>query len=520
MNPTKRIGLILAGIFLIPALFFSVYEISSLNKDEEMIAEIYEKQLETILFSINQYSDDALNSWISKTQAYFDTGDDSIRNASLQNLMLLNSPIQVIFFLDSLAGRSKIQLYTLDSTLHADILPTLEKNLEEKRTEIGQLMKYKQSGFQKSIPLESVDSSLTDRQTVIFISENSAGAYRVMGFVLHPEAFVEDFVGPRLQAIAKDQFILSVNRKSSGSLVYSSLSGDSARSATLTKDLWIFPDYSLGIRTQGPSLQDLVRQRTRTNLYLLVGLDIVLIVALALAFRNIKREVQLAQNKADFVSNVSHEIRTPLALISMFAETLEMDRVKSEEKKHEYYSIINKETQRLTGIVNKILSFSQTEAKKKPIQPKPVDLSAQLDEVLKTYDFHLKNKGFVYNLNIPTAVRVLAETEALTEIIINLLDNAIKYSTDRKEITITAGVDKHMGWLAIEDYGIGISKSDQKHIFDKFYRVSSGDLAKSPGTGLGLSLVKQLAEKLNGKISVTSEVGKGSKFTVCFPLAN
>ena len=77
-----------------------------------------------------------------------------------------------------------------------------------------------------------------------------------------------------------------------------------------------------------------------------------------------------------------------------------------------------------------------------------------------------------------------------------------------------------MGWLAIRDYGVGISKSDQKHIFDKFYRVSSGDLAKSPGTGLGLSLVKQLVEKLNGKISVTSEVGEGSIFTVCFPLAN
>ena len=136
--------------------------------------------------------------------------------------------------------------------------------------------------------------------------------------------------------------------------------------ATLTKDLWIFPDYSLGIRTQGASLQELVRQRTRTNLYLLVGLDIVLIVAVVLAFRNIKREVQLAQNKTDFVSNVSHEIRTPLALISMFAETLELDRVKSEEKKHEYYSIINKETQRLTGIVNKILNFSQTEAKNRP----------------------------------------------------------------------------------------------------------------------------------------------------------
>lgn len=520
MNPSKRIGIILAVIFLIPALFFSVYEMSSLNKDEEMIAEIYQKQLETILFSVNQYSDDALNSWISKTQSYFDVGNDSARNESLQNLMLLNSPIQVIFVVDSVSGSAKIHTFSLDSTLQYTISPALEERLKPSLTEISQLIKYKKSGFQKSIAIPSGHSSLTDRQIVIFISENSTGAYKVTGFVLHPESFIEDFVGPRLQTIAKDQFIISVNRKSSGSLVYSTLSGDSARSGALTKDLWIFPDFTLGIRTQGASLQELVRERTRTNLYLLVGLDVVLIIASVLAFRNIRREVQLAQNKADFVSNVSHEIRTPLALISMFAETLELDRVKSEEKKHEYYSIINKETQRLTGIVNKILNFSQTEANKRPVQPKPVDLSAQLHDVLKTYDFHLKNKGFEYSLEVSGAVRILADTEALTEIIVNLLDNAIKYSPDRKEIILTTGMDKQMGWLAIQDFGVGINKSDQKHIFDKFYRVSSGNLAKSPGTGLGLSLVKQLVEKLNGKISVTSEVGKGSTFMVCFPLAN
>lgn len=520
MNPTRRIGIILAIVFLIPALFFSVYEMSSLNEDEKMITEIYQKQLETILFSINQYSDDALNSWISKTQSYFDISDDSGRDESLRNLMLLNSPIQMIFVVDSLAGRAVIRTFTPDSTFHDTVLPALEASLKPKLTELQQLIKYKRSGFQKSMALESADSTLTDRQLVVFIGENSARAYRITGFVLHPEAFVEDFVGPRLQTIAKDQFIISVNRKLSGSLVYSTFSGDTVRSTVLTKDLWIFPDYSLGIRTQGASLQELVWQRTRNNLYLLVGLDIVLIVAVVLAFRNIKREVQLAQNKADFVSNVSHEIRTPLALIRMFAETLELDRVKSEGKKHEYYSIINKETQRLTGIVNKILNFSQTEAKKRPVQPKPLDLSAQLGEVLKTYDFHLKNKGFRYTLDTPGEVRVLADEEALIEIIINLLDNAIKYSPDRKEITITTGVNSHMGWLAIQDNGVGISKSDQKHIFDKFYRVSSGNLARSPGTGLGLSLVKQLVEKLNGRISVTSEVGKGSTFTVTFPVAN
>jgi len=519
MNPTKRIGLILTVIFLIPALFFSVYEISSLNKDEEMIEEIYQQQLETILFSVNQYSDDALNSWISKTQAYFGVENDSVRAASLQNLMLLNSPIHSIFVWDSLDTKSVLRLYTLDTMSQKTMKVWLEKKLVNNPLEIQQLIKYKKSGFQKATTIQSLDSAFTDRQVVIFISDYATSSFRVAGFILHPENFIEDFVGPRLQSVAKDQFILSVYRKSSQSLVYSTLSGDSTTMTSLSKDIWIFPDYALGIRTAGPSLEKLVRQRTLNNLYMLIGLDIVLIIAVALAFRSIKREVQLAQNKSDFVSNVSHEIRTPLALISMFAETLLLDRVKSEEKKHEYYTIITKETQRLSGIVNKILNFSQTEAGKKNLHIVPLDLSAQLEEVLNTYDFHLKNKGFVYTRELSHGIMVLADQEALTEMMINLIDNAIKYSPDQKELNIRTGVHQTMGWVAIEDHGIGIGKSDQKHIFDKFYRVSSGDLAKSPGTGLGLALVKQLVEKQQGKISVKSEQGRGTTFTIYFPLA-
>lgn len=519
MNPTKRIGLILTVIFLIPALFFSVYEISSLNKDEKMIEEIYQQQLETILFSVNQYSDDALNSWVSKTQGYLGVENDSARTSSFENLLLLNSPIHSIFVLDSIENKPVFQLYTLDSTQQQTFILRLEKEIAGSLSQIQQLVKYKKSGFQKVATLQTSDSTFTDHQVVIFITDYTSHKYHVAGFILQPENFIEDFVGPRLQSVAKDQFILSVFRKSNQSLVYSTLSDDSTTLTTLIKDVWIFPDYALGIRTTGPSLEKLVRQRTMNNLYLLIGLDIVLIVAVALAFRSIKQEVQLAQNKSDFVSNVSHEIRTPLALISMFAETLLLDRVKSEEKKLEYYTIITKETQRLGGIVNKILNFSQTEAGKKNLHITSVDLSAHIEEVLIMYDFHLKNKSFVYTKEFTEGIIIQADKEALTEIVINLIDNSIKYSTDRKELNISTGIQQAMGWMSIQDHGVGISKNDLKHIFDKFYRVSSGDLAKSPGTGLGLSLVKQLVEKQQGKISVKSEEGNGTTFTIYFPIS-
>jgi two-component system phosphate regulon sensor histidine kinase PhoR len=520
MRSTRKIGLLLALVFLLPALFFSVYEISSLNNDEKMIQEIYTKQLEAILFSVNQYSDDILNNWIFKIENGLDeTAQKDTISAELNKLLNYNSSLYSVFICDSIDGKPILKyLSTQDST--PNLLRTKIEMALPKDTElIQQLISYKKNGFQKIVRLTYAWEESEDLQCLIFITENKLKAFRIVGFMVDPELFVQDLVGPRLQVIARDQFILSVFDKSQMAPIYSTLALDSlTASDALTKDFWQFPDYQLGIRTQGSSLQKLIDERTTTNLLLLISLDIILIIAVILVFRNVKKEVQLAQNKADFVSNVSHEIRTPLALISMFAETLEMGRVKSEEKKQEYYGIISKETHRLSGIVNKILNFSQTEANKKVLNIESISLSKSIHEVLTNYDFHLKNKGFEYSFDQTDELNVKADKEAFVEIIINLIDNAIKYSGDKKRIEISIGKENSYGFVAVKDHGIGISAMDQKHIFDKFYRVSTGDLAKSKGTGLGLSLVKQLVEAQQGKITVSSNPGHGSLFTLYFPL--
>ncbi|MCU0420823.1 MAG: HAMP domain-containing histidine kinase [Cyclobacteriaceae bacterium] len=519
MNPTQRIALILTAVFLIPALFFSVYEISSLTQDEKMIGDIYEKQLESILFSVNQYSDDIINDWMSKTQVSLDSDPAAEENTGLQNLAALNESLRLIFYTDTLGQSPRLAIHSLDSGLAARLRPAIAHTLALHQPQLNQLVRYKKSGFQKNEVLASPDTALRHYHVVCFISENANATLRTAGFVVEPSAFVEDLVGPKLQKIAKDQFVLAVYEKDNAAPVYSTLSGDTVTSAMLTKDFWVFPGYTLGIRTQGASLQHLVRQRTQNNLMLLIGLDVILVVAVVLAFRSVKKEVQLAQNKADFVANVSHEIRTPLALISMFAETLEMGRAKSEEKKQEYYAIIRQETHRLTGIVNKILNFSQTEAGKKTLHLQPVDLAHEIKDVLRVYDFHLKSKGFVYDAQDIPPTRVLADKDAVVEIIVNLLDNAIKYSPEEKTIELRTGQSATEGWLAVRDHGVGIARTDQKHIFDKFYRVPTGNLAKSRGTGLGLSLVRQLLTQQKGRIAVESDLGAGSTFTIFLPLA-
>jgi len=525
MNSTRRIGLLLTLVFLLPALFFSVYMLSSLDEDEEMIQEIYSKQLDAILFSVNQYSDDILGNWTSKIESslWDPIVEDSIPN-KIKDLLNLNEAITGVFMSDTVQGKAILRKFSLENKPNDPLWANVESALEKNSTTVQQLLSYKKSGFQKIERLDSIADGSVHPYGLIYIAQTGVNQFRVAGLFIDADLFIEDIIGPRLQTIARDQFILSALVKDRDSIVYTTLTTpvvadsweEQSPQQALTKEFWIFPDYMLGIRTAGNSLQELVWERTLNNLLLLVGLDVILIIAVVLVFRNLKKEVDLAQSKSDFISNVSHEIRTPLALISMFSETLEMNRVTTEEKKAEYYRIISKETQRLTGIVNKILNFSQAEEKKKTIHLERLNLEKEIKGVLGTYDFHLSNKGFEYTLAGQSDLWVLADREALIESIINLVDNAVKYSEHKKRIEITTGREDGFGYIAVKDYGIGISGKDQKHIFDKFYRVSTGNLARNRGTGLGLSLVKQLMEAQKGKITVSSELGNGSTFKLYF----
>jgi two-component system phosphate regulon sensor histidine kinase PhoR len=247
--------------------------------------------------------------------------------------------------------------------------------------------------------------------------------------------------------------------------------------------------------------------------------DIILLLAAWFVYRSIRQAVRLAQLKSEFVSNVSHEIRTPLAIINMYSETLEMDRIKDEQKKKEYYRVINTETNRLSGIVNKILSFSKIESGKRDFKFEEVDLNSVVDQIIHNYQHHFKNKGFTCNYNPAEALDVItADREAITDALINLIDNAIKYSDSGKQIDISTGMDSENVFVEVKDYGIGINTKDQKLVFDKFFRVTSGDLAfKAKGSGIGLSIVKHIMEAHNGSVGLKSKPGEGSTFTLYFP---
>ncbi len=508
----KRIAVILIIIILLPVVFFSIYEISTLNKNEEVLKGVYNKQLDAILYSVNQYSDDIVSSWRSNLNLQLVENNNANEfKTAVDSIIKLNSAIQYLILIDSIKN-GNIN-FVVNKSTNIDV-KEIRKALSNAKDKIKRLYTYKRGGFYKIEPIEtSINNNFV---LLIFLTNDPDNRYNIAGILIDPQKFVADNLSQKIQSVAEDQFIVTVNEKLTGRQIYST---DQRNIVNIQqqKILWLLPNYYLGIKFKGKTVEDLVTQRSKTNLIIILILSALLVFAGIIVFINIKRAIELSQLKADFVSNVSHEIKTPLALISMFAETLEKGRVKTEEKKHEYYSIIIQETNRLGKIVNKILNFSKIEAGKRLYQLKETDLNKVVESVFSSYKFHLQNNGFEFifdpQANLPL---VKADDEAVSEAIINLIDNAIKYSNDNKCIKLSTSRNNISVMVEVKDSGIGISEKDKKKIFEKFFRVSSGDIYNSKGTGLGLTIVKHIMDAHNGKIDLKSELGKGSIFKLVF----
>ncbi len=233
-----------------------------------------------------------------------------------------------------------------------------------------------------------------------------------------------------------------------------------------------------------------------------------------------EREVGLAEAKSAFVSNVSHELKTPLALIRLFGETLSSGRVKNAEKIQEYYRIITTETVRLTHLINNILDFSAIEAGRKQYNLAPCDVAETVAEVVQNYAYSLENAGFKVETHYQTDLPLLEiDCDAISQAVLNLLNNATKYSTDEKYIEINVERRRENIAIDITDHGIGIAPGEQEKIFGNFYRVGgSSDVHNVKGSGLGLALVKHIVEAHGGRVTVNSLPRRGSTFTILLPI--
>jgi signal transduction histidine kinase len=251
---------------------------------------------------------------------------------------------------------------------------------------------------------------------------------------------------------------------------------------------------------------------------LLMALAIV--VASSLVLRYTIRQLELAQLKSGFVSNVSHELKTPIALIRLAVETLEMGRARNDEERDKFIATIGRETQRLSRLVDNILDFARLEAGQKVLRLVPVDPLELVRETLESFRPRLEDKGFAVITDLPDSLPpVRADATALSQSLLNLFDNAIKYSRDRREVRLSAGVRDDFVAISVADRGIGIPPADQKRIFEKFVRVETGPVHDVKGAGLGLSLVDQIMRAHGGRVELSSVPGEGSTFTLLVPVA-
>jgi signal transduction histidine kinase len=236
-------------------------------------------------------------------------------------------------------------------------------------------------------------------------------------------------------------------------------------------------------------------------------------------WRDVRRELQMAEMRSQFVSSVSHELKTPLTAIRMFAETLRLGRSRNPEAQQEYLETIVNESERLTRLLNNVLDFSKIETGRMVYRPKQASLEDIVRAAARTVQYPLSQEGFELNLNIEDGLpEACVDRDAIEQAILNLLSNAMKYSGDAR--TIELSLMRHNGdaVIRVKDHGMGIDPLQQEKIFDKFYRVSSQENERITGTGLGLALAAHIVKAHGSRIEVESLPGQGSTFSIHLPL--
>jgi signal transduction histidine kinase len=281
------------------------------------------------------------------------------------------------------------------------------------------------------------------------------------------------------------------------------------------------PHWEAALYLQRPEQLDETASALRRTLTFLV---VTALGAIAcggwLVVADARRQMALAQQKTDFVSNVSHELKTPLTSIRMFAELMQNGKTISTDKHPQYLRIIMVEAERLTRLINNVLDFAGPERRQKRIDKKHIDLHEVIARTWEGQELHLQESGFTTRWTAaPAPYPVIGDEDALAQILVNLLSNAEKYAGERKEVELHTYIDGEHVCVSVLDRGSGVRPGEEQKIFEAFYRAHDSLSSGIQGSGLGLTLAQRLAHEHDGEITVTRREGGGSNFTLRLPLA-
>jgi signal transduction histidine kinase len=281
----------------------------------------------------------------------------------------------------------------------------------------------------------------------------------------------------------------------------------------------VLPFLELAVR---PASGTVWAGRARRDLLIYSGATLLilglLVMGVLLLTRDVSREMRLNQLRADFVSRVSHELKTPLTLIRLYGETLLEGGSFPEEERRGFYQIITRESERLTHLIDKVLTFARIERGQKQYQLREGDLGAAVACTVEVYAQYLQRRGFTLSANSAAGLPpVRFDPDGVSQALLNLLDNAVKYSGESRLVGVHLRAENSKVILEVEDHGAGIAPSEQEKIFQQFYRVPADETRG--GYGLGLFLVRHVMEAHGGSVEVDSECGRGSRFRLVFPAA-
>lgn len=278
------------------------------------------------------------------------------------------------------------------------------------------------------------------------------------------------------------------------------------------------PDEVLAIVI--PDFKKIVLGEMRTMIAGAIFFTLVIIAAFYVTVNALVRQKKLSEIKNDFINNMTHEFKTPLATISLAVDALRNEKVVQDRSKSEYFTgIIKEENKRMNKQVETILQASLLDRQEQQLNRRPLHAHEFIQEAMENFHLQLEGKGGRSELQLNAKNDlVFADEVHFMNIVTNLIDNAVKYSKENLCIRITTQSTPKNLIIRIEDNGIGMSKETQRRIFEKFYRAHTGNLHNVKGFGLGLSYVKTIVEAHEGKIRVDSTVGKGTTFTMEFPL--
>ncbi len=504
---SKRLIITIALLLIInlmPVSYYLIRQSASLSDNEKMVQMVFEKQVQSILFSLNQETENTLNQWINNLDIPVDFSGKVPE--VITGKLFTNNPSLKQIEIESFRNKAFHQVYTRNDSL----LTTPDLALSELKS----LKSFIGDGYQKIIPQRQGN----DVTFTFFLKSGNNDLYCTILTSL--QLVIEQNIRPVIQKTAQDIFVITVNDSIENQNIFSTDPGIGTEFKNRTNS-WYLPGIWFSIQLKTQTIEELISKRNKTENILLIALLILSLIGTLIIILTIRKTVMVNNMKSEFIANVSHELRTPLALISMYSETLLLGRINSDEKKHQYVKVINQETSRLSDLVNRILNFSKIEKKKRTYVISDVVLNDVIEQVVSNWEPHFKANKVTCSYS-PQCEKVVvkADREALIETLVNLIDNAIKYGReDDKRIELRCYKLKERLILEVNDNGIGISKRNQRKIFDKFYRVTLGDLAhKAKGAGLGLNIVLNNMKAFNGKVKVSSEPGKGSCFSLIFPV--